>query len=59
VSIVKEFINKLEMVIIQEMGWIDVPFCRMSWCCGLYLSWLSMKMFVFSRLKTELMIHLA
>jgi hypothetical protein len=34
-------------------------FCGMSWCRGMYLLWLSMKISVLSRLRTELMIHFA
>jgi hypothetical protein len=34
-------------------------FCGMPRCWGLYLLWLSMKISVLSRLRTELMIHLA
>ena len=31
----------------------------MSWCCGLYLAGLSKKISALSRLRTELIIHLA
>jgi hypothetical protein len=34
-------------------------FCGMPWCWDLYLLWLSMKISVLSRLRSELMIHLA
>jgi hypothetical protein len=34
-------------------------FCGISWCWGLYLLWLSMKISALSRLRIELMIHLA
>jgi hypothetical protein len=34
-------------------------FCEMSYCWGVYLLWLSMKISALSRLGTELMIHLA
>ena len=34
-------------------------FCEMSWCWGLYLLWLSMKISALSRLRTDLMIRLA
>jgi hypothetical protein len=34
-------------------------FCGMPRCWGLYLLWLSMKISILPRLRTELMIHLA
>ena len=45
-------------VITMEMGWMR-SLVGMLWCCGLYLVGLSMKISALSRLRTELMIHLA
>ena len=45
-------------VITMEMGRMG-SLLGMLWCCGLYLAWLSVKISALSRLRTELMIHLA
>ena len=45
-------------VITMEMGRMG-SLLGMPWCCGLYLAGLSVKISVLSRLRTELMIHLA
>ena len=45
-------------VITMEMGRMG-SLLGMSWCCGLYLVGLSVKISALSRLRTELMIHLA
>jgi len=41
-----------------EMGWMR-SILGMPWCCGLYFLGLGVKIFALSRLRTELMIHLA
>ena len=45
-------------VITMEMGRMR-SLLEMPWCCGLYLVRLSVKISALSRLRTELMIHLA
>ena len=51
-----------EQVIADDYPTDGVDWCL--WCgmprsCGVYLLWLSMKIFPLSRLRTELMIHLS
>jgi len=45
-------------VITMEMGWMG-SLLGMPWCCSLYLTGLSGKISALSRLRTELMVHLA
>ena len=45
-------------VITMEMGRMG-SLLGMPWCCGLYLAGLRVKISALSRLRTELMIHLA